>query len=119
MRLAALIVLTSALAGPAAAQIHAPGSLAALHAENRLAAEQELSRQQALAAGRQAFAAESRARTTGVLQSMQTRLPDLPVILAPLDPEMQAEAAAIAALQDRVLAESNARIRAIKPASAD
>ena len=112
MRLAALIVLTSALAGPAAAQIHAPGSLAALHAENRLAAEQELSRQQALAA-------ESRARTTGVLQSMQTRLPNLSAVLAPLDPQMQAEAAAIAALQDRVLAQSNARIRAIKPASAD
>lgn len=122
MRLSALILLTAAAASPASAQTFFDG----LHAENRLAAQQEAVRQRALAADREALVLQSRARTAASLQVLRDQrltaaaaTAGEPATLPPLDPRIAAEMETMARLQAKALAESNARILAIKPASED
>jgi len=118
MRLIAFAALAT-LASPAAAQV---GRVDDVHVENRIAIQQDIARQQALAADRQTFALGLRARTRAQLDTLRTgqilaqsRAEPLPPV--PLDPRMSADAEAIATAQDRLLAASNARILAVKPAS--
>ena len=120
MRLPALILIAAAVAGPAAAQ----SSFDIIHAENRLAARQDIARQRALADDREALVIENRARTAAALavlheQRIAAPVTAEPLAPAPLDPQMAADAESIARLQAQALARSNARILAIKPASED
>ena len=119
MRLPALILIAVAVALPTAAQT----SFDILHAENRLAVQQDLARQSALAADREALATLNRARTAAALETLREQrimAPTAePAALAPLDPKIAADAETIARLQGEALARSNARILAIKPASED
>jgi hypothetical protein len=118
MRLPAFVLIAAAIAFPAAAQT----AFDILHAENRLAAEQELARQRALAADREAMAAGSRARTAMALASLRAaqiaREAD-PLRPAPLDAQIAADAETIARLQGEALARSNARILAITQGARD
>ena len=110
-----LLILVSALASPAAAQ-----PLLDFHAENRLAAREEIARQRALAAEREALVMESRARTALALSGLSQRRPPLELSMeVPLDPKLAAEIEAVANLQAKALAESNARILAITSAGED
>ena len=120
MRIAVAAVLVLA-AAPAAAQIRPDDPMERLRLENRLAAEQDLIRQQSLAAEREAFVARQRARTADTLQMLEQSRPPLPLIAspAPLDARMAADAEAIARRQASELAAGNARILAIRPASED
>ncbi len=82
----------------------------------------ELARQQALAAQRDAFAAQQRFQVQQSIQALSQASPYASppvgsVRPAPLDAQLAADAERIRALQDQQLAESNARIRAIVQAS--
>ncbi|HEX5777009.1 MAG TPA: hypothetical protein VFX95_10065 [Caulobacteraceae bacterium] len=120
MRLPALTLIAAAIACPAAAQ----SAFDIIHAENRLAARQDIARQRALAADREALVIENRARTAAALdllreQRIAASMTAEPLTPAPLDPQMAVDAETIARLQAEALARSNARILAIKPASED
>lgn len=117
-----IALLALFVAMPAAAQTY-EAQAARLDA---LQAQQEISRQQALAAERAAAAAQSRGETAQALRSLQAAragsaaitepLYEAPLPPAPLDPAISADAERLRQLQDRSLAEGNARIRAVKPA---
>lgn len=82
----------------------------------------DLARQQALAAQRDAFAAQQRYQTQQTLQALGQASPYASrpvgsVRPAPLDAQLAADAERIRILQDQQLAASNARIRAIVRAS--
>lgn len=108
------LVLALAIATPAAAQVSNPRDVRDIPTENSLWAEQQRARQQTLAAERQAFAAQQRARAGASLQTLEARVAaSAPLQPAPLDPGLSAQAEAIANAQARFLTESNARIRAL------
>ena len=69
MRLPALTLLATAIACPAAAQ----SPFDVIHAENRLAARQDIARQRALAADREALVLENRARTNAALDVLREK----------------------------------------------
>jgi hypothetical protein len=111
-------ILAAAFAGGAAAQT-TPG----FDQLQRDAAWQEMeqARQQALAAQRDAFAAQQRYQTQQTLQALSQSSPYASppvsgVAPPPLDAQLAADAERIRILQDQQLAASNARILAIRPA---
>jgi hypothetical protein len=86
----------------------------------------EMNRQAAMAAQRETDAAIARQRTESTLQALDsqrrypaTAYPPPPTAAgrAALDAKMKSDGARLDALTDRLLAQSNARILAIKPAS--
>lgn len=90
------------------------------------AQQADMARQQSLAAQRETDAALARQQTESTLRGLedQRRYPPqtypAPATAsgrAVLDSQMRSDAARLDALTDRLLADSNARIRAIKPAS--
>lgn len=132
MRVIPLITVLTALVMPAvgAAQTDWAAERARIDAEmaNQRAQQDqqaEMARQNALAAQREANAAQARAETETRLLQLDAQRNARPGLAPPmsarsraaLDARMQADAARLDALTDRLLADSNARIRAIKPAS--
>lgn len=110
-----LAMLTAGLAGPVAAQT-TPGFVQ-LQRDSSLQ-DLEMARQRALAAQRDAFAADQRYRAQQTIQSLSQSSPYASPPLggvrpAPTDAQFAAEAERLRALQDQELAASNARILAI------
>ncbi|MGE5565950.1 MAG: hypothetical protein ACM3YN_07345 [Parcubacteria group bacterium] len=111
MHTAALPLIALTIAFPAAAQTTVTNE--AQHVENRVWAQQQLQEQQAAAAQREAFAAQQRAQTAATVADLQARNAAMQAQspgLAPLNPEIAAADEAMARVQARILAESNARI---------
>ena len=108
---------------PALAQV----DLRVLREQNQIVQQQEISRQNLLAAQRETAAAQSRYNTQLTLRSLDaaanppiapTLRPALPVVppRGPDAADLAADAARMDLLTDQRLAESNARLRAITPA---
>lgn len=110
-----LALLAASLAGAAAAQT-TPG-FAQLQRDAALQ-EMEMARQRALAAQRDAFAADQRFRAQQTIQSLSQASPyaatPVPGVRPPsTEAQFAAEAERLRVLQDQELAASNARILAI------
>lgn len=115
MRLSLPILLAIAVASPAAAHPDLD-----IHAENRLAAREALARQRELAADREALVMESRLRTADALSGLDRRRPAFELSTEALfDPTLAAEIEAVANLQAKALAESNARLRGLMERSGE
>ncbi|SFK07234.1 hypothetical protein [Caulobacter sp. UNC279MFTsu5.1] len=116
--------LSVALGGSAFAQ----ADLRALRKRDEILQQQDIARQNALAAQRERSAAESRYAAQSALRTLEASAtppahPALRPALSPTPPRgtsaeaMAADIARMDRLTDQALAASNARLRAIKPAS--